>query len=120
MKREAVKYIRDAAKSAYEKASQCEITGDTENLELHHYFSVSQLYHNWIKKKGYSSTDVLSHRDEFIEEHKKELYEEVVTLRKDWHFKLHQIYGTRPSLATGPKQKRWVQKKKEQHVKETS
>lgn len=115
MKREAVKYIRDAAKSAYQKDTECYISGDTDQLELHHYYSISQLYKKWLKKTGYNSEDVEQHRDEFIQEHYDYIYKEVVTLKKAWHRMLHIIYGESPLLSTGPKQKRLVEKKRKEN-----
>ena len=54
-------------------------------------------------------------RDVFIEEHRKELYDDAVTLCHDHHLKLHSIYGKNPSLATAGKQARWVEKQRIKH-----
>jgi hypothetical protein len=51
-------------------------------------------------------------RDEFIEFHHKEIYDDTVTLCHKHHLKLHSIYGKKPSLVTGPKQHRWVNKRR--------
>ena len=112
MKRDAVKYIRDKAKAAYEKAGQCYISGSTENLELHHFNSVSFLCEKFCKAKGYLMEDVLEWRDEFISSHQSQLYEEVVTLNKEWHAKLHATYGVRPPPSTVNAQKKWCERQK--------
>lgn len=113
-----VKWIRDCAKSAYKKADKCHICASTENLELHHYASMSNLLERWVRKTGYDvSTDdaIKAVREEFIKDHHKEIYEDVVTLCKKHHLLLHNIYGGKPNLATAPKQANWVEKQKEKH-----
>lgn len=110
-KRIAIKWIRDGAKSAYEKASSCYICETTENLELHHLRSLTLLFEAWAKANKYDiSTDdgVLAIRDEFILQHKKELYEEVYTLCNNHHVKLHGVYGKIPAPSTVDKQIRWI------------
>lgn len=117
-KRSKEKWVRDRAKSAYTKASECYICGATEPLDLHHYNSVTNLLEKWAKLKKYDiSTDELicKVRDEFIEEHRVEIYEKVTTLCKPHHQLLHSVYGAKPSLATAEKQERWVEKQKEKH-----
>ena len=37
LKRDLVKYVRDKAKSKYNKGTECFICGVTENLDFHHY-----------------------------------------------------------------------------------
>lgn len=115
-KRDRIKHVRDKAKSAYEKQSSCYICGAQENLELHHFASLTNLLDKWAKEKGYDiSTDagVLAVRDEFILKHSAQIYDEVVTLCKKHHQLLHQIYGGKPLLHTAPKQMAWVEKQKE-------
>lgn len=117
-KRDRIKHVRDKAKSAYEKQSSCYICGAQENLELHHFASLTNLLDKWAKEKGYDiSTDagVLAVRDEFILEHSAQIYDEVVTLCKKHHQLLHQIYGGKPLLHTAPKQMAWVEKQKEKY-----
>lgn len=107
-----VKWVRDRAKAAYDKKSTCYICGTTEDLELHHTHSVTLLLNKWSKLKGYDiSTDdgILAVRDEFIAEHKSEIYEAVYTLCNNHHVKLHSIYGKAPSLESAPKQSNWIE-----------
>lgn len=115
-KRDSIKWVRDRAKAAYEKKSECYICGATEPLDLHHYSSMTLMLERWAKKMGFkleTDEDILAIRDEFIEAHKVEIYDEVVTLCKPHHQKLHTIYGAKPPLATSKKQIAWVEKQKE-------
>jgi hypothetical protein len=113
LKRLPVKYIRDLAKSDYEKEAECYICDSPDELEFHHYYSVSELYKKWLKKNKLKSEDVMDHREAFIEEHHQEMYEHTVTLCSFHHNeRLHQIYGRNPTLGTAKKQMRWVEKQR--------
>lgn len=108
----AIKWIRDKAKSAYEKANNCCICNTTEDLELHHTHSLTLLFEKWTKTKGYTITtdeDILAVREEFIEEHKREIYDAVYTLCNKHHVALHAVYGKAPALNTADKQSRWIE-----------
>lgn len=109
LKRLAVKYIRDRAKSDYSKGTECYICGDTQKLDFHHFYSLSPLLHNWIRQNRLDPNNVLEFRDEFIDLHKAELYDHTVTLCHDHHLKLHSVYGRNPALGTAKKQMRWVE-----------
>ena len=114
-KRLSVKWVRDRAKAAYEKKDSCHICGSTENLELHHTTSLTLLLDKWARDNNYDiSTDegILEVRDEFISEHRKEIYEEVFTLCLRHHQKLHAVFGKAPPLNTSPKQVRWIERQK--------
>lgn len=114
-KRAAVKHVRDRAKSAYEKQSECHICGSVDDLELHHTNSLTLLLEKWAKERGYDiSTDdgILAVRDEFIAEHRSEIYEEVFTLCNKHHLNLHSVYGKAPPLSSADKQNRWIEKQK--------
>jgi len=116
LKRDKVKYIRDRAKSAYIKDTECYICGSTEDLDFHHFNSVTELLERWIQKHNLpsnSAEDMMEMRDEFIEAHHKEIYDDTITLCHTHHLKLHSIYGKRPTLATAPKQERWVIKRRD-------
>lgn|SRR5574343_316940 len=107
-----VKWVRDKAKSAYEKAENCYICNTTEDLELHHTHSITILLENWASKNGYDiSTDdgILAVRDQFISEHEKELYEYAFTLCNKDHVRLHSIFGKKPPIHTADKQVRWIE-----------
>jgi hypothetical protein len=117
-KRDKIKYIRDRAKARYEKGTHCRICDTTHELEFHHYYSLTPLFNKWIADNNISletEEDILNIRDEFIEKHKKELYDEAVTLCKTHHMKLHSIYGKDPLLSSAMKQKRWVDIQREKN-----
>jgi 5-methylcytosine-specific restriction endonuclease McrA len=105
------KWVRDRAKAAYTKESSCCICGTAQDLELHHFHSITLLVEKWAKEKGYNiSTDegILAVRDEFIAEHHSELYTQVRTLCNKHHVNLHRIFGKSPAPNTHAKQERWV------------
>ena len=118
LKRDLVKYIRDKAKSKYKKSTECYICGSKESLDFHHFYSLTELLERWIKKHNFKINtveDIMQIRDKFIEEHSKELFDDVVTLCHTHHLKLHSIYGKRPKLHTAEKQARWVEKQRSKH-----
>jgi len=111
LKRDLVKYVRDKAKSGYKKETQCYICGETDRLEFHHFYGMTELLDTWLKlhKLTINSADeIMNVRETFITEHIKEIYHEAATLCKPHHLRLHSIYGKRPKLVTALKQKRWV------------
>jgi len=115
MKRIPVKWIRDRAKSAYEKKETCHICGTSQDLELHHTHSITLLLEEWIKVKGYDiSTDdgIIAVRDEFIADHHSELYDHVYTLCNKHHVMLHAVYGKAPALNSANKQVKWIETQK--------
>lgn len=116
-KRDAVKYVRDKAKNLYKKDTKCYISGETENLEFHHLKSISKLLEAWLLKKGLKLNTITKHqitllREPFIQAHRKELYDECYTLTKEWHQRLHGVFGQRPSLNSADKQRQWIEEKK--------
>ncbi len=115
LKRDIVKYIRDKAKNKYEKGSECYICGSNVRLDFHHFYTLSPLVHKYIKDKKLLPENILSFREDFIQDHWAELYEHTVTLCHDHHLALHKIYGRNPSLATATKQKNWVEIQREKH-----
>lgn len=116
-----VKWVRDRAKAAYDKKSSCYICGTAEDLELHHTHSITLLLNNWAHKNGYDiSTDsgILAVRDEFIEAHRKEIYDDVYTLCNRHHVALHAVYGKAPALTSASKQGQWIEKQRAKHTGE--
>lgn len=110
-----VKWVRDRAKAAYQKQDHCAICGTDQDLELHHTHSITILLNNWAEKMGYDiSTDdgILAVRDEFIEVHRKEIYDDVYTLCNKHHVALHAVYGKAPSIASAGKQAGWIDKQR--------
>jgi hypothetical protein len=128
LKRFPIKYIRDKVKSQYVKSDECFVCGTSEELEFHHYNTLTLLLDKWLKSTG-RRVDTVEQieevRDIFIEEYKNLLVspEETVTLCKYHHTGngegkgkgLHKIYGKAPILITAPKQKRWVQKQRDKY-----
>lgn len=111
-KRIPVKWVRDRAKAAYEKKSSCYICAGVQDLELHHLHSVTILLDNWAQARGYDiSTDagILAVRDEFIDDHRVELYDQVYTLCNPHHVALHSVYGKAPRPGSEPKQSHWIE-----------
>ena len=115
LKRDAVKYVRDKAKSKYEKGTECHICGETEQLDFHHFYSLTPLLNQWLTKNKLNPDYIQALRDDFIEEHSAELYEHTVTLCHHHHLALHKIYGKDPALGTAKKQMRWVEIQREKH-----
>lgn len=116
--RDKIKYVRDKAKSRYDKGSQCEICEATTSLDFHHYYTMTPLFNKWCKSKGYTVKvvdDILKIRDEFILEEEDKVYHQTVTLCHDHHLKLHSVYGKDPALSTAEKQKNWVRIQKEKY-----
>jgi hypothetical protein len=110
-KRTATKHIRDGIKSNYVKGSECEICGTDQDLELHHYHTVSLMLDKYCTENGIALStdqDALDMREEFYKAHWHELVEDMVTLCNKHHVQLHSIYGKQPSLATVSKQRNWV------------
>lgn len=111
-KRIPVKWIRDKAKSAYEKNNSCFICDVETDLELHHLGSVTLLLEKWCKSRNIilrTDEDVLNIRDEFIEVHHKELYKDVYTLCNHHHTLLHSVFGKAPALHSVDKQRNWIE-----------
>ncbi len=107
-----VKWVRDRAKAAYDKKDSCYICGTSQELELHHTHSITLLLNAWALRKGYDiSTDagILAVRDDFITDYHQEIYNDVYTLCRSHHIKLHGIYGKAPSLASAVKQNNWIE-----------
>ena len=121
LKRDPVKYIRDRAKSKYEKGSECHICGAETELDFHHFFTLAPLLREWLKQKQNERPDhyvdeyITIWRDEFIEDKWAELYNDTVTLCHKHHLELHRLYGRNPALVTAKKQMRWVEIQREKH-----
>lgn len=121
LKRDEIKYVRDLAKSAYKKDTECYICGSTEELQFHHFYSMTRLWDKWKGKQNIiigSVDDILKHRERFKEAHHDQLYNQTVTLCKFHHMdKLHKVYGKVPCLLTAMKQKRWCEIQREKYYK---
>lgn len=110
-----VKWVRDRAKSAYDKKDHCFVCGAQEDLELHHLHSITILLEEWASRNNFDiSTDegILEVRDQFIEEHYDEIYDQVYTLCNKHHVALHGIYGKKPPKGSESRQRRWIELQK--------
>lgn len=118
LKRIPIKYVRDRAKSRYEKDVKCYICGVGGSLDYHHLYTVDVLFDNWLLNNSIkinSVEDIIAVRDDFIESHIYEMFEYARTLCRSCHKRLHTIYGQRPGLVTAPKQERWIDKQRDKH-----
>lgn len=115
LKRDVIKYIRDKAKARYRKGTSCYICGSQENLDFHHFYTLTALLRKWISETDYVPEDVMDFRDEFIAKHEAELYDHAVTLCHEHHMKLHSVYGKDPNLGTAKKQMRWAKIQREKY-----
>ena len=76
-KRDLVKYVRDKAKSKYNKANECHICGKTEELDFHHYYGLTELLETWLKTNNINidnEQDILEIREQFIDENCEKVY----------------------------------------------
>lgn len=118
LKRALSKYIRDKAKHAYNKKPYCEICGsdgDGMPLDLHHFYSVANMLELWLRKNKLNPStteEIMSVREAFIEEHKIQMYDKVVTLCHKHHEQLHKLFGSKPLLTTAVRQEKWFEKQK--------
>ena len=53
LKRFPIKYVRDYIKKDYKIRDECVICGSKENLELHHLYSLSQLWQTWCVNNNF-------------------------------------------------------------------
>jgi len=116
LKRIPIKYVRDRAKSRYVKEALCYVCEVGGSLDFHHLYTVDILFDNWLKANKITINcveDIITVRDDFIEEYAYEMFEYARTLCKKCHQRLHVVYGQRPALATAPKQERWLDKQRE-------
>lgn len=118
--REAVKFVRDRHKSSYPAKTECYVCGSKTNLETHHVYSLSEMWHSWVKENKIeikSDEDVMKWREVFIEQKSEQLRPETLyTLCKTHHQLLHKIYGKTYSIARVPKVIRWLDLRREQWV----
>ena len=114
LKRFPIKYIRDFIKKDYKLRDKCFVCGSTEFLELHHLFSVSELFKKWREKNkinDITDVDMIKNlRVKFAEDCKEELsHDNLFTLCSTHHKQLHSIYGQTYSNHLAPKIKNWLE-----------
>jgi len=120
LKRFPIKYIRDYIKKDYKIRDKCYICGSLEKLELHHLYSVSQLFEQWCIKNNVSEIDsvekITSLREKFAVDCSEELsHDNLFTLCKPHHERLHNIYGQNYSNHLTSKVKNWLDIQKDKH-----
>lgn len=119
-KREPVKTIRDYIKKDYKARDCCYVCGVTENLEIHHLYSVSELFSIWCIKNSIttltSDEQVRELRVPFAQDMANELsHDNLFTLCGKHHKHLHNVYGQTYSNHLVPKIKKWLELQKEKH-----
>jgi len=119
LKRIPIKYIRDRIKRDYKQRDACYICGITENLELHHLYSISENFTNWctknkIDKKAIETVDAIEEiREKFYADEREYLDNTYLyTLCKKHHQRLHNIYGATYVNGMAPKIMRWIDRQK--------
>lgn len=120
LKRLPIRYIRDYIKRDYKMRDCCYICGSTDKLELHHLYSLSELFNNWCDKNGIMSIDteeqILEYRQIFAVECEEKLSaDNLYTLCSAHHKRLHTIYGQRYANHLAPKIKNWLNIQKEKN-----
>jgi len=120
LKRFPIKYIRDYIKKDYKIRDKCYICGSLEKLELHHLYSVSQLFEQWCIKNNVSEIDsvekITSLREKFAVDCSEEFsHKNRFTLCKPHNERLHNIYGQRNSNHLTSKVKNWLDIQKDKH-----
>ena len=113
LKRFPIKYIRDFIKKDYKLRDKCFICGSSEKLELHHLYSISELFRQWCTDNKIYSIDtveeITDYRVKFSEDCTEELsHDNLFTLCSKHHKRLHTIYGQTYSNHLTPKIKKWL------------
>jgi hypothetical protein len=75
LRRIPIKYIRDYIKKDYKLRDECYICKCKDNLELHHMYSISQLFENWCNKNNIREVASVDH----IKEIRIKFYEDEFT-----------------------------------------
>lgn len=120
LRRIPIKYIRDFIKKDYKLRDECYICRSKENLELHHIYSISQLFEDWCNKNSIrdvsSVEDIKNIRVRFYEDEFSRLSNEnLFTLCKSHHERLHNIYGQRYSNHVASKIINWLSLQREKN-----
>ena len=121
LKRFPIKYVRDFIKKDYKLKTRCYICGSAEKLELHHLYSLSQLWEQWCKEYNFKQVEnveiIKQLRVRFAKDYKEYLKSDnLYTLCKSHHLKLHTLYGQNYSNHLVPKAKKWMNLQKEKII----
>ena len=120
LKRFPVKYIRDYLKKRYQKTDNCYICGIKDNLEFHHLYSVSELFNSWCVTNNVKEINTVEEINTYREQFEKDYFWELsndnaLTLCKQHHERLHNIFGQRYDNSVVKKVKNWVEIQKEKN-----
>lgn len=123
LKRFPIKYIRDYIKKDYKLRDCCYICSSTQQLELHHLYSLSELFNQWCTvQKIYevaSEEQMFELRVRFAADESDRLSNEhLYTLCSKHHKQLHNLYGQRYPNYLVPKVKNWIYIQKGKHETE--
>jgi hypothetical protein len=115
-KREPVKWLRDGMKSQYKARETCYICGSKESIELHHIYSVSELWNTWLKQNKLSVScdeEVIALRKQFEADNEEYLHNgNLYSLCKSHHVRLHQLFGKSYSNYIAKKVITWLDNQK--------
>lgn len=118
LKRLPIKYVRDFIKKDYIYDNNCYICGSEIQLELHHLYSISEMWNIWLDKEKVDSSSLTI---ETIKELRRVFYDahrdvlgshNLFTLCKPHHVRLHSIYGLTYSNWRSEKVKEWLENQK--------
>jgi 5-methylcytosine-specific restriction endonuclease McrA len=120
LKRLPVKFVRDYIKKDYKLKDCCFICGSVKDLELHHLYSVSELFNQWCVKNKVlhikSDEHIKELRVQFAQDCATDLsHDNLYTLCKHHHVRLHTIYGQSYGNHLASKIKTWIYLQKEKH-----
>lgn len=120
LKRYSLKYVRDYIKSDYKLKSSCYICGTTKNLELHHLYSLSQLFWEWCQSKHIKTVTSVEQIKSLRVIFKKERWEELsnihlLTLCRWHHQRLHNLFGQRYQNHLVPRVRNWLEVQREKY-----
>ena len=120
LRRIPIKYIRDYIKKDYKLRDECYVCKCTDKLELHHMYSISQLFEGWCSKNKITeveSVDAIKElRVKFYNDEIERLSNDnLYTLCKTHHERLHNIYGQRYSNHMSPKIIKWLELQREKN-----
>jgi hypothetical protein len=115
-----VRYIRDHIKRDYKLREHCYICKSTDNLELHHLYSVSELFNRWLDANNIrhikTEEEILEYRVRFAKDCAEHLSNDhLYTLCSVHHKRLHNIYGQTYSNSLAPKILNWLNIQKEKY-----
>lgn len=114
MRREPLKYVRDFIKKDYKVRDCCYICGSAEQLDLHHIYSLSELFNQWCAKNSITAIttedQIKELRVQFAADCAATLSNDnLYTLCKHHHVQLHNLYGQRYANHMAIKVKNWIE-----------